>query len=130
MLMILLSAIGIVGAVGFGVLGITSDAGQYERILALAFLAMGAAGIVGYVVQDGEKPHSEGSYGVTGIVMAVVSVPVMVISAGVFVATLIPCFYLMLPFLLYEFGLWVQAETPHGGGTTHRAPRRAVALST
>ena len=60
MLLLFLSAVaGLVGGAIFLVLGLMRGAaGQYERILALAFFAMAAAGLVGAFALHTEPDHS------------------------------------------------------------------------
>jgi hypothetical protein len=56
MLLFFLSAVGILGGVILAIIGIAqADAGQLERIIALAFFAMAAAGVVGLYAQRSHR---------------------------------------------------------------------------
>lgn len=99
--------IAVLGGIGFVVLGllglVRGDAGQLERILAIACFAMAAGGVVGMLASTPNPPRARPRrITLGGAIMAVAIIPAMALSVGVFLLTLIPSVYVMLPF----FALW------------------------
>ena len=103
-MMFVIAVLGGIGCVVLGLLGLVrGDAGELERILAIGCFAMAAAGVVGVLATTPNPPRARPRrITVGGTVMAVAIIPAMALSVGVFLLTLIPSVYLMLPF----FALW------------------------
>jgi hypothetical protein len=107
----LVSAIGLIGAAIFLALSFSHGHTQLELIYTLFFAFMAAAGFVGNWAAKGEpasavrlnwsltKEHVEG----------LIAVSLIVFMLGVFIATLIPALYVMLPLVLaWSFGAMEQ----------------------
>jgi hypothetical protein len=91
-------AAGVLGALVLGFLGIRAGAhGELERILAIVCVAMAAGSFLGLLGDDGlaETKPSFLSFG--DKVMLVVSAPLIAGCTVVFVATLLPSWYVIVP---------------------------------
>ena len=109
-MLFVISAVGVVGALILGLDGLMLESaghgGQLELIVAIALVALAAAGLVGLLADDGRRDHTARRLlGHPDILHVVAVAPIMALSVGVFVATLIPAVYLMLPF----FAVWYWA---------------------
>jgi hypothetical protein len=111
-MLFILSAIGIVGAAIFGIAGLTAGGTELERILAIAFVALAAAGFVGRQTKRADRRADVGlpidierrPITLGGVVSAVAAAPILAISLGTFVLTLIPSLFVCLPlFVLWWF---------------------------
>lgn len=93
-------AMGVVGALVLGFIGLRAGAhGELERILAIACLAMAAAGFVGLRADDGiADPRRPSALSFGDKLVVAVAAPLVLACLGVFVATLIPSWYVILPF--------------------------------
>jgi hypothetical protein len=93
-------AIGILGALVLGFIGLRAGAhGELERVLAIACLAMAAAGFVGVRADDGiAEARQPSALSVGDKLVVAVAAPLVLACLGVFVATLIPSWYLIVPF--------------------------------
>ena len=113
-MLFMISALGIVGAFVVGLDGLMlGSAGELERVAAIACMALAAAGFVGLMADDGLRSSAPTRQRVErGDVLHVIAVaPIMALSVGVFLATLLPAIYVMLPFLaVWWFG--TQARRP------------------
>jgi hypothetical protein len=114
-MLFVISAVGVVGAVILGLdgamLASAGRGGQLELIIAIAFVAVAAAGLVGFFADDGRRDHTARRLlGRPNILHVVALAPIMALSVGVFVATLIPSVYVMLPF----FAVWYWASRASG----------------
>ena len=100
-MMFVVAVLGGIGCVVLGLLGlIRGDAGELERILAIACFAMAAAGVVGALARTPNPPRARPRrLSLGGAIMAVAIIPAMALSVGVFLLTLIPSVYVMLPFI-------------------------------
>jgi len=100
-MMFVVAVLGGIGCVVLGLLGlIRGDAGELERILAIACFAMAAAGVVGTLARTPNPPRARPRrLSLGGAIMAVAIIPAMALSVGVFLLTLIPSVYVMLPFI-------------------------------
>lgn len=103
-MLFIISAVGLVGAVVLGVVGLArGDAGELEQILAIACVAMAAAGIVGRQASVGtdHPPRERHHVGVTlgDLFSAIVIAPWAAVCFGVFLLTLVPSIYVCLPVL-------------------------------
>ena len=104
-MLFVISAVGFLGAIIFGLDGLMlGSAGQLELIVAIACFALAAAGLVGVFADAGDRnraetAHGRGLVGHPNVLHAVAVAPIMALSVGVFVATLIPAVFVMLPFL-------------------------------
>ena len=110
-MLFVISAVGVVGALILGVDGLmlssAGHGGQLALIVAIAFVALAAAGLVGLLADDGRRDHTARRlFGHPDILHVVAVAPIMALSVGVFVATLIPAVYVMLPF----FAVWYWAS--------------------
>src|SRR3954447_15959916 len=110
-MLFVISAVGVVGALILGLDGLmlanAGRGGQLELIVAIAFFALAAAGLVGLLVDDGRRDHTARAIvGRPNILHVIAVAPIMALSVGVFVATLIPAVYVMLPF----FAVWYWAS--------------------
>lgn len=103
-MLFIISALGVVGGLVIGLDGLMlGSAGQLERIAAIGCFALAAAGLVGLLADDGRRARSRRVRVERGDILHVIAVaPIMALSVGVFVATLIPAVYVMLPF----FAVW------------------------
>jgi hypothetical protein len=114
--------IAVLGFIGGGVLGLVGlargDAGELERILAIACFAMAASGLVGRAA----KGPSEARTGAVrhplriGVLCAIAIAPTAALCVGVFLLTLIPSVYVMLPVFAFW---WLGSETRHGRHPEH-----------
>lgn len=100
-MLFIISALGIVGGFVVGLDGLMlGSAGELERIAAIACFALAAAGLVGLVSDDGRRTRRTRQRVERGDVLHAITVaPIMALSVGVFVATLIPAIFVSLPFL-------------------------------
>lgn len=116
-MMLILSALGAGGFVVLAVLGLSSGGTELERILAIACFFMAAAGFVGFATQDARKPRiPRPRASVMGDLFSAVAIaPVAMVCAGVFLLTLVPAIYVMLPVL----AVWRLSFAPV---TRERAP--------
>lgn len=127
-MLFIISILGVLGAAIFGFLGLAHGGAQLERILAIAFIAMAAAGIVGRWARrmgpitpihvDTRRAAIE----VSDMISLLVSLPIIALCIGVFLLTLIPSAFVMLPFLAVW---WFGAE--HGERVVEPAPAPAPA---
>lgn len=119
-MMFIISVVGVLGGVVLGLVGLArGDAGQLERILAIACFAMAASGLVGRMARTPlteterlallQRPRR---WGVTvgDLVSAIAIAPVVALCVGVFLLTLIPSVYVMLPVFAVW---WLGSETRH-----------------
>ena len=116
-MLFVISAVGVVGALILGLDGLmlgsagagagAGQRGQLELIVAIAFLALTAGGVVGLLVDDGRRDHTARAVlGHPNLLHVAAVAPIMALSVGAFVATLIPSVYVMLPF----FAVWYWAS--------------------
>jgi hypothetical protein len=100
-MLFIISALGIVCGFVVGLDGLMlGGAGELERIAAIACFALAAAGLVGLLADDGWRTRRTRRRVERGAVHHAIAVaPIMALSVGVFVATLIPAIYVSLPFL-------------------------------
>ena len=104
-MLFVISAVGAVGALILGLGGLMrGSAGQLELIAAIACFALAAAGVVGLLADDGRRDHTRAEtrralVGHPNVLHVVAVAPIMALSVGVFLATLIPAVFVMLPFL-------------------------------
>lgn len=107
-MLFIISALGIVGGFVVGLDGLMlGSAGELERIAAIACFALAAAGLVGLLTDDGQRTRRTRQRVERGDVLhAIAAAPIVALSVGVFVATLIPAIYVSLPFL----ALWWYAS--------------------
>jgi hypothetical protein len=123
-MLFIISAVGVVGAMILGLDGLmlasAGRGGQLELIVAIAFVAVAAAGVVGLLADDGRRDHTaRGLFGHPDILHVVAVAPIMALSVGVFVATLIPSVYVALPF----FAVWYWASGAARARRTERHGR-------
>ena len=124
-MLFIISALGIVGACVIGLDGLMlGSAGELERIAAIACMALAAAGFVGLMADDGSRARTStlrrlelGGYAFQWIAAA----PILALSVGVFLATLLPAIYVMLPF----FAVWWYGS-PERRPVAARAPAPTV----
>jgi hypothetical protein len=115
-MMYMLGFFGVIGAVAFGAVGLArGDAGQLERILAIACIAMAAAGLVGNAASTptpGLVHRRPLGVSLGDLFSAIAIAPVVALCVGVFLLTLIPSIYVALPVLVIW---WFGSETgrPH-----------------
>jgi hypothetical protein len=109
-MLFIISAVGVIGGLILGLDGLMlGSAGQLERIAAIASFALSAAGLVGLLADDGrrERRARHRDRVEHGDVLHVIAVaPIMALSLGAFLATLVPAIYVMMPF----FALWYYAS--------------------
>lgn len=120
-MLFIISALGVAGAFILGLDGLMlGGAGELERISAIVCLAVAAGGIVGILADDGLRTRKPSRQRVErGDVLHLVAVaPILVLSVGVFLATLIPAIFVMLPF----FAVWWLGWGEHRPETTTGAP--------
>lgn len=105
-MLFMLSGLGIVGAVGFAIAGLSPSGTELERILAVVCAAMAAAGIVGGQTQRAIEGRTdvmprlddlERLSKLAGAFMAIAAAPILAIMIGAFVGTLIPSVFVLLP---------------------------------
>ena len=127
MLLFIVAAAGIAGSVLFGVLGLDAGhAGELERIFALMCFFMAAAAMVGVVLDDGIGDWSAPPLTRDQKVHLLVGLPVAVFMLLVFLATLIPAIYVLLPiFAARRVILYAQRPGPQRPGRAHGAPAYA-----
>jgi hypothetical protein len=105
-MLFIVSAVGIVAAFVIGLDGLMlGSAGELERIMAIACFAFAAAGLVGVLADDGRrarKPHRDRVEG-GGVFQAIAAAPIVLCCGAVFLATMIPALYLMLPFFVLSW---------------------------
>lgn len=96
--LLLVCATGVVGAVVFGIAGVRAGAhGEFERILAIACVALVAAAYLGLSAQDSIADVKLPSISFGDKVILVLSAPLLVFCTIVFVATLVPAWFVILP---------------------------------
>lgn len=120
--------VAVLGGIGFVVLGllglIRGDAGQLERILAIACFAMAAAGVVGMLASTPNPPRERPRrLTLSGTIMGVAIIPAMALGVGVFLLTLIPSVYVMLPFFAVW---WLGSESRRSGRVEPMAARPSL----
>jgi hypothetical protein len=132
---ILLTGIGIIGTVIFGMAGLRPGGTELERVLTVIFLAIVAAGIVGRKAEraiDGRlrpEPHLEvARRPIGGVIMTAAVAPILAMSIGVFVLTLIPSVFAMLPFLAVWW-LATEGRADHTHPVPVEAPVPAPAIA-
>ncbi len=113
-MLFIVCAVGLSGGFVLGLDGLmVGSAGELERIAAIACFAMAAAGLLGMFADDGRRamrPRRDRDQ--RGDVLRVIAVaPILALSVGVFVATLLPAIYVMLP----VFAVWGLMATPAQG---------------
>jgi hypothetical protein len=97
------TAAGIVGTIVMGLRGLTAgSAGELDRILALGFLFIAAASLLGIRIDDGRRPKTARVLTMSEGFLLLVASPLILLMLGVFLATLIPSIYVMLPI----FAVW------------------------
>lgn len=110
--MYLLGLLGVVGAVILGAVGLArGDAGELERILAIACVAMAAAGFVGNAASSptpGAARRWRVGVSLGDLLSAIAIAPVAALCVGVFLLTLVPSIYVSLPVLVIW---WFGSET-------------------
>ena len=121
-MLFVISAVGVVGAMILGLDGLmlasAGGGGELELIVAIAFVALAAAGLVGVLADDGSRDGTlTALLRHPGMLHVVAVAPIMALSVGVFVATLVPAVYVMLPF----FAVWYWAS----GAAAERRERDA-----
>jgi len=131
-MLFIISLLGVIGAVVLGLVGLArGDAGELERILAIACFAMAAAGLVGRSADTpkvARTPHHL-RVGVTAgdLLSAIAIAPTAALCVVVFLLTLLPAIYVMLPvFAIWWFG----SQSPRGRAlepAPARVPEHAVA---
>lgn len=123
-MLFIISAMGLIGGLVIGLDGLMlGSTGQLERIVAIACFAVAAGALVGLLADDGLRTRRRARERVEhgDVLHAIAVAPILALSVGVFVATLIPAVYVMLPF----FALWWL----FGGEHRHepaRVPARAA----
>ncbi|MDB5215259.1 MAG: hypothetical protein JWO86_3186 [Myxococcaceae bacterium] len=107
-MLFVISALGIIGAFVMGLDALVLGSGaELEHIVAIACLALGAAGLVGAMADDGLRERSpQRELVARGAFQLIAAAPIIALSVGVFVATLIPSLYVAIPF----FAVWWYAS--------------------
>jgi hypothetical protein len=106
-MLFVITVLGALGAIVLGLVGLArGDAGELERILAIACIAMAAAGVVGLWSRtpglSTSPSHVEPrrvAISLGDLFSAIAIAPVVALCAGVFLLTLIPSIYVSLPVL-------------------------------
>jgi len=122
-MLFIISALGIVGAFVVGLDGLMlGSAGELERIVAIACVALAVAGFVGLLADDGRRARASTRLRVErgDVLHAIAVAPIIALSLAVFIATLLPALYVMLPF----FAVWWLGSHEGRGAV---APAPAVA---
>ena len=126
-MLFIIAIAGFIGAAAFGLLGLSrGDAGQLERILGIACLAMAASGLVGRFARTPGEPRPKPrvrriAISLGDLFSAVAIAPIVALCVGVFLLTLVPSIYVMLP----VFAVW-WATSEMGRG--RREPIEPTAL--
>ena len=108
-MLFIISAVGFVGALILGLDGLRpGSAGQPELIAATACFALAAAGIVGILADDGARTPRNFRH--PNVLHVIAVAPIMALSLGVFLMTLVPALYVSLPF----FAIWYLASGAPG----------------
>jgi hypothetical protein len=121
-MMFIISVVGFLGAIVLGMVGLArGDAGQLERILAIAGLAMAASGLVGRFARTPDevrtRPHVRAFANSLGDLFSAIAIaPIVALCVGVFLLTLIPSIWVMLP----VFAIW------WAGGEMKRGEREPI----
>ncbi len=104
----IITAAGIVGSLILGVDGmIRGSEGELSRIFAIACFFMAAAGFLG-IAFDASSSDSPSrvrpSIVIADVLSAIAIAPIVIVCTGVFLLTLVPSMFLMLPaFLRWSF---------------------------
>lgn len=122
-MLLIVTAAGILGSVILGLRGLAAgSAGELDRILAIACVFFAAAGVLGTWIDDGKRSKTVPVLTRDQRVHLLVATPLVLLMLGVFLVTLIPSIYVMLPF----FAVWHYTSRPHAE-TPRRAPAPAYA---
>jgi hypothetical protein len=98
MLLLLACVAGVVGALVLAFVGLRADEhGELERILAVACVAMAAAGLLGLTAHDDTSDLKPSVLSTGDTFMLLVTAPLLALCGGVFVLTLLPSWYVILP---------------------------------
>jgi hypothetical protein len=113
-LLFVLSVAGVLGALVLGFIGIRAGAhGELERILAIVCIALAAGASLGVWGADGKEDAEVPFLTVGDRFTLLVSAPLLLFCAGVFVATLIPAWYVIVPTFAMLWGA-VFGRAPRG----------------
>jgi hypothetical protein len=114
-MLFIIAVLGVIGGVVLGLVGLArGDAGELERILAIACFAMAASGLVGRSARDPSTARVRArrvAIEVGDLITAIAVAPVVALCAIVFLLTLIPSVYVMLPVFTVW---WLGSETRRG----------------
>jgi hypothetical protein len=101
MLLIIAAVTGFAGTIFFGLQGLHglgAGGGELERVFALMSFFMLAAAVVGMVLDDGIGVRPPSLLTTDEKIQMLVGIPLAIFMTAVFLGTLLPSMYVMLPF--------------------------------
>ena len=113
-MLLIVTAAGILGSIVLGIRGLAAgSSGELDRILAIGCFLAAVAGALGSWIDDGKHSKSAPVLTRDEQVQLLVATPLVLLMLGVFLVTLIPSIYVMLPvFVVWHYSSRLQPARP------------------